>query len=368
MDPTADPFHLKNNGHSLQVDGKGATLTVNHTEYDMLQMHFHSGSEHTVDGKRFGAELHLVMQQKGAHGNEHLSVIAILFDTTGAGTTDNAFLSSLGWTGHGAHLPAKNNISAVPKATSIDLKKSFSKVLNGSYYTYKGSLTTPPCSETVQWVVMKTPASISPDQVKAFKALFPNPANYRPVQALNKREVWEGKAWPKGSATASGSAAHGHGRRARRTLRTQTAQAAPAVAPRSTQFFARQLISTMTGRTLSATPTVSGDATPAAAGGHGGGHTVHSAHENDIHLLHEVHHVIHMLSIAILFAFLFELCVLAIAMGLPQFCVKPLYMLDFIVVTVSIACDLANFDGFSALIILRVWRFARVFHGIFMAQ
>ncbi len=63
--------------------------------------------------------------------------------------------------------------------------------LDGAYYTYEGSLTAPPCTEGVTWFVMKTPVEVSPDQIRAFAALYPS--NVRPLQPLNSRVVRESR-------------------------------------------------------------------------------------------------------------------------------------------------------------------------------
>ena len=188
--------------------------------YEATQLHFHSPSEHTLDGVVFGAEMQIVMTKKAdaaghaapSHrrlssaaaatptaGPSDTTVVSVLFKTTVG--SDNLFLESLGWkgaaTGHG-HLPtaghAYNHTRRLAASGShsaggdIDLGASFGHILTGTFDAYSGSLTTPPCSEGVQWVVMRSTDTISANQVKAFKSLFPD-GNARPTQAR------EGSAW-----------------------------------------------------------------------------------------------------------------------------------------------------------------------------
>lgn len=92
--------------------------------------------------------------------------------------------------------PAPAPVPVLPKegksvslTGEIDLGTAFAWEFGGGYYHYKGSLTTPPCSETVDWFVLDRKAAVTPEMVEAFKKLFPDPANARPVQRLNGRDV-----------------------------------------------------------------------------------------------------------------------------------------------------------------------------------
>lgn len=160
-----------NNGHTIEVDVDGAGgVEINGVNYALKQFHFHHPSEHTVNGKSFPLELHLVNQ--AADGR--LAVISVLFLE---GTPSPAL--DMIW----ATAPAKEAKAAV--AFQIDPAK-FLPESTGAF-RYEGSLTTPPCSENVTWTVMAQPQTVSASQVAAFSTLFPN--NARPVQPLNRRYV-----------------------------------------------------------------------------------------------------------------------------------------------------------------------------------
>jgi carbonic anhydrase len=160
-----------NNGHTIEVEVAGAGgAKLDGVDYTLKQFHFHHPSEHTVDGKSFPLELHLVNQ--AADGR--LAVISVLF----LEGTANPALDSI-W----ATAPAKEGKAAV--AFSIDPAK-FMPASSGAF-RYEGSLTTPPCSETVTWTVMAQPQTVSASQIAAFATLFPY--NARPIQPLNRRYV-----------------------------------------------------------------------------------------------------------------------------------------------------------------------------------
>lgn len=166
------PINLINNGHTLQFNyDDGSTINVNGEEYKLLQFHFHGLSEHTVDEKQFPLEVHLVHQN--AAGD--LAVVGVFFE---AGS-ENTFLSN--FTGN---LP----VSEDQNYTSEDMV-NVEDVLptETGYYTYSGSLTTPPCSEIVTWLVMRSPVEASNNQIQEMNAILKD--NFRPIQALNGRQI-----------------------------------------------------------------------------------------------------------------------------------------------------------------------------------
>jgi len=192
-------LHIDNNGHNVQVNGKFGSLKLPDGNYNVAQFHFHFPSEHKVNGKLASGEIHIVHQKEGATGTDGLAVVGILLEESALDNSkwdrskEIAFLSQLHF---GQALP--NEGASEKIKGSVDLAATFSRELKGGFYHYQGSLTTPPCSETVHWFVLEEPAAVTPDMVKHFKSLFPNPTNNRPDQMLNAREIVENKEGVKG--------------------------------------------------------------------------------------------------------------------------------------------------------------------------
>lgn len=162
-----------NNGHTIQMNFmSGSHIMIDHTQFDLKQVHFHAPSENQINGKSYPLEGHFVHADKD--GN--LSVVAVMFQE-GA---ENKSLANI-W-------------NVMPK--EADQKMAMEKPMAGdklmpkkrAYYRFNGSLTTPPCSEGVRWFVMKAPVSVSKEQVEAFAHVIHHPNN-RPVQAVNARPV-----------------------------------------------------------------------------------------------------------------------------------------------------------------------------------
>ena len=165
--------NIVNNGHAIQVDyAAGSFVTVDGRTFELKQFHFHSPSENLIKGKQFPLEGHLVHADKD--GN--LAVIAVMFEEGAA----NPLLTKL-W----QMMPAKvGEKIALPAGLSVSLMLPSER----NYYRYNGSLTTPPCTEGVWWLVLKRPATVSKEQVQQFsKAL--GFANNRPVQPVIARPV-----------------------------------------------------------------------------------------------------------------------------------------------------------------------------------
>lgn len=161
-----------NNGHTIQVNyAQGSSIEVDGQSYNLAQFHFHTPSEHTVNGKRYDMELHFV------HKNEkgQLAVVGVLMDK---GANNEAL------TGLWAALPQEAGAQA-----ELTEEMALTNLLpaNRRVFRYSGSLTTPPCSEGVKWLLMESPIVVSDAQVQAFQQLFPH--NSRPVQPLNNRVV-----------------------------------------------------------------------------------------------------------------------------------------------------------------------------------
>ncbi|MBI2751681.1 MAG: carbonic anhydrase family protein [Burkholderiales bacterium] len=164
-----------NNGHTIQVDVQGDnSITVRGSNYRLLQFHFHTPSEEQINFKRFPMVAHLV--HKNNEGQ--LAVIAVLLDEGAS----NPVIDKV-WT----YMPLDANDRVRMPAGLLNLSELLPT--DQRYYQFMGSLTTPPCTEGVLWMVMKQPVTISKAQYKLFTQLYP--ANARPVQPLNGRPVRE---------------------------------------------------------------------------------------------------------------------------------------------------------------------------------
>jgi carbonic anhydrase len=160
-----------NNGHTIQVNAEpGSSMVLEGKTYELLQFHFHHASEHTVDGYHYPLEAHFV--HKAADGT--LGVLGVFFEE-GASNPLLEHIWTLAPTGEGE---ADETLHVDPFALLPNDRRM---------YRYEGSLTTPPCSEVVEWVVFKRPMQASKIQLAAFAAVFDH--NYRPTQPLNRRYI-----------------------------------------------------------------------------------------------------------------------------------------------------------------------------------
>ena len=167
------PFTLVNNGHTIMATPKyGGTLAIDGDIYTLTQFHFHTLSEHTVDEKRGVMELHAVFTDS----KNNYAVIGVLYKIG----RPNRFLEKL----IAAGLP-KLTTSAPVTIDRLGLDEAFTDT--SRYYTYPGSLTTPPCTETVKWLVLKQWADLSVEQFEAFRTILGN--DFRPLQKRNERVV-----------------------------------------------------------------------------------------------------------------------------------------------------------------------------------
>lgn len=155
------------NGHAIQANiDNGGTLSVDGKDYKLLQFHFHGKSEEQIDGKQMDLVAHMVHKS----GDGQLAVIAVLFNE---GKEPNTMIQSV-----------LDNVGKAPVEINPEniLPKHKDK-----YFHFMGSLTTPPCSESVKWYVMKEVQSATKAQIEAMRKYYAN--NYRPVQPLNGRRV-----------------------------------------------------------------------------------------------------------------------------------------------------------------------------------
>jgi len=177
FDYIPSPLKVIDNGHTIQVNyAPGSTIDVGGSKYELLQFHFHHPSEEKVKGKAHAMVAHLV--HKNAEGK--LAVVAVLLDKGANSEVIDAI-----W----KNLPKEKEKEAVVANVTIDASKLLPA--KRGYYAFEGSLTTPPCSEEVRWLVLKTPVKIGAEQVAAFGKLYP--MNARPTQPLNGRALQASK-------------------------------------------------------------------------------------------------------------------------------------------------------------------------------
>lgn len=165
-------FRVVDNGHTVQVNvGGGNSIEAQGRRYDLVQFHFHRPSEERIDGRQFDMVAHLV--HKDAEGR--LAVVAVLLDRGSSHPVVQQVWNNLPLE-KGEELPAK---------AMIDMSRLLPE--DKRYYTYMGSLTTPPCSEGVLWMVMQQPVPIAQDQINVFARLYP--MNARPIQSAAGRLI-----------------------------------------------------------------------------------------------------------------------------------------------------------------------------------
>ena len=164
---------LIDNGHTIQVTlDKGSTITYGGKTYHLKQFHFHTPSEHTLDSIHAPMEIHLVHQSE----DKSFAVIGVLVKK---GNHNKHFDQLI------KILPNSPGEKSTHESLEIDLGAYVPKDLHA--YHYVGSLTTPPCTENVQWLVMKNLIEMSTEQIRAFSSRLKN--NNRPAQPLNKRKI-----------------------------------------------------------------------------------------------------------------------------------------------------------------------------------
>ena len=159
-----------NNGHTIQVNTMGAnTIKVDGVEFTLKQFHFHTPSENHIDGKSYPMEAHFVHLDK----DSNIAVIALMFEEGAPNKAIDKFLSKV----------TKEPGEPVQLAEMFNPGELFPKNLD--YYRFNGSLTTPPCSEGVRWLVLKHAVTASKEQLDAMRAIMGK--NNRPIQPLNAR-------------------------------------------------------------------------------------------------------------------------------------------------------------------------------------
>ena len=165
---------IVNNGHTIQVDvDTGSHIVYNGITYDLLQFHFHAPSEHTIAGEATPMEIHFVHKDRNSN---NLAVVGILLNE---GENENE-----------AYAPIIDNMPAQAGASdmvgeNIELESMLPE--RRGYFTYQGSLTTPPCSEVARWLLLDAPVELSGQQIAAYRAIYDG--NARPLQPLGERDL-----------------------------------------------------------------------------------------------------------------------------------------------------------------------------------
>jgi carbonic anhydrase len=169
------PLKIVNNGHTIEINyAPGSHIAINGKEYQVVQFHFHHPSEEEIQGRRYDMVMHIVHKDAGGH----LAVVAVLMKSG----KENAFLKSI-W----AHMAARKGEEQSIDGVNVNVADLLPAAKG--YYTFAGSLTTPPCSEGVRWFVLESPVEVSPDQIAAFARL--DPLNERPIQPSYGRKIEE---------------------------------------------------------------------------------------------------------------------------------------------------------------------------------
>lgn len=177
FDYKPSPLHIIDNGHTIMINyAPGSFIQVGDKHYTLKQFHFHRPSEEQINGQAYEMSLHLV------HADEqgNLAVVAVLLKRG----SDNPLVHEL-WT----DLPKEKEHEEQLDNVQIDVKALLPSDLG--YYTFPGSLTTPPCSENVTWFVLKQPVTVSGAEIQQFEKLYRH--NARPTEPLYDRVVLETK-------------------------------------------------------------------------------------------------------------------------------------------------------------------------------
>ncbi|CAJ1955917.1 unnamed protein product [Sphenostylis stenocarpa] len=168
---------IKNRGHDIKLDWAAGAgfLQINETKYVLNQCHWHSPSEHTIDGQRFDLELHMVHESPSGQ----TTVIGILYKIGGP----DSFLSSLT-----SHLKAISDKTEAERVVGVVDPRQI-KIFYKQYYRYMGSLTIPPCTENISWTIVREIQSVSKEQVELLRvaAHDESDTNARPLQLINNR-------------------------------------------------------------------------------------------------------------------------------------------------------------------------------------
>lgn len=167
------PLKIIDNGHTIQVNyAPGSYVSVEGRQYNLVRFEFHKPGEEKIDGKGHEMDVHLIHETSDGR----VAVVAVSLDPG----KENPLIKTL-W----ANLPQVKDQERVVDNVMINAVQLLPQ--DKGYYTYAGSLTTPPCTEDVTWYVLKTPVQVSNDQIARFARMYP--MNARPIQPFNSRDV-----------------------------------------------------------------------------------------------------------------------------------------------------------------------------------
>ena len=170
------PHHETNNfKFECEKEGGCSDLHIGYRKLKLRQVHFHAGSENTMNGKRKAFEMHLVHSDDD--GNR--AVVAVMFDAVATGTR------------HRDLVDLSKPIEAIKTGSAFHLNLHNVLKMHSGYYNFAGSLTTPPCSDNIEWIVQRHIMKVTQEQIDAFKtnANIPDRGNWRPVQPHNGRKI-----------------------------------------------------------------------------------------------------------------------------------------------------------------------------------
>jgi len=172
FDYKPSPLSVVNNGHTIQVNyAQGSNVSINGEQYSLLQFHFHTPSEHEINDRASAMELHLV------HRNDvgKLAVVGVMLNVG----KPNPLIAEI-W----KQIP---DIGETKTVSDRFINAANLLPENKAYYSYNGSLTTPPCSEGVSWNIFVEPITVSEEQIETFTKIYQVDA--RPLQPINSRTV-----------------------------------------------------------------------------------------------------------------------------------------------------------------------------------
>ncbi len=181
---TTNPLSISNNGHTVKVNVANGNVKIGATAYSLLQFHMHAPSEHTINGHHYPLEIHFV------HGTPDgkLAVVGVFAKIGGANWALQKVLDN---TPDTLQDVAPEGITFNP----VDLVPAHSLPATSSFFTYSGSLTTPPCTEGVQWYVLKTPIEISAEQLALYQEKYLAGANKAAADAGLPSVSEDGNRW-----------------------------------------------------------------------------------------------------------------------------------------------------------------------------